>query len=509
MPYEARRNVPHPSPRAHRHARGAVLLFSVYVITLAFFLLGGVFLQRTNIEMLSVQQMRNMQQAFYLAEGALDQALVDVTQESPPAEGILQTVLDSSASNASYTLTTPDAVGNPTVKTVRAVGTVGTLPSQTITATFRVNGTPYPQEGLWANRLRLGKYNSDYQGVPDPTFPKIVGTIRSPLGVAGAVRLYQVTVDGPVSVGPSQSLVVDGTTYPGYSSLYLPGVLSFDPAALGAGIYTWPGLITQLTQTPQQHPLPLPQRIDSDNDPRVDPAIRPNQCQPNGIPRAGIHVTNGNLFLKASQRLTVNDGDPLLDLDPNPERILVCLQTLVLDGHSKLIFTVPATIYLAGYVDPLNAGPYAGLLDRFDAGLAISNSYTFAQNRRTTLQAVAGTGVGARVYNNGIELVVPTWADRKPSSRTGMLFEGGTFHGSIAAPEAFVQMLAGETVNPVRIVADSIYYAGTSHETPTITRSSDLVLKQSPGDGTPNPQLSGGARPTVLSWTNASSSSSP
>ncbi|MBI3996172.1 MAG: hypothetical protein HY352_00790 [Candidatus Omnitrophica bacterium] len=485
-------------PRARPHERGAVLLFTVYMIALALLLLSGVFLQRTNIEMLSVRQMQNMQQAFHLAEGALDWALADVAQNPSRPDVTDEPVSGFAQDAASYTLTTDS---DPTLRTVKANGTFGTLKQQ-VTATFKIGGASYPQEGFWANQIRLGRYDQNTSTfLNNSPLLKVVGTIRAAYGIPGAVSLYHILVDGTdskVSAGPSQPLTVDDSTYPGYTNLFLPGF----PYDEQTGIRTWPGVVPQLTQDPQAYPLTLPQRIDPRNDPLVDPSVPSNQCQ-----------SSGDLFLKNSQRHTVNNGDTgdTPDLDPAPGRILVCFHTLVLDGRSKLIFTAPATIYLTGYVDPLNDPRYDHLLDRFEfAGFGTGNSVAFAQNQKTTLQAVDGPGANAPVYNNGVEIVVPEWADRNPWGRTDLMFVGGTFHGSVAAPEAGVVAWGGENFNPIRIVADDIYYAGSAVAEPSITRSSDLVLTQHEGDGTPNPQLSGGGnRPTILSWTNTSSSSSP
>ena len=222
-------------PLARQHTRGAVLLFVVYTIALTLLLLSGVFLQRTNIEMLSVRQMQNVQQAFYLAEGALDKALADVAQNPLRLDVTDEPVSGFAQDTASYTLTTLD----PTLRTIQANGTFGTL-TQQVNATFRVGSASYPQEGFWANQIRLGRYNENTSAfLNDSPLLKVVGTIRAADGIPGAVSLYHILVDGTdstVSAGPSQPLTVDDSTYPGYTSLFLPGF----PFDAQTGIRTFP-----------------------------------------------------------------------------------------------------------------------------------------------------------------------------------------------------------------------------------------------------------------------------
>ncbi len=55
-----------------QHDHGAALLLAVYLVSLTLLLLGGVSLQRTTTEVRSAEVSRDLHQAFWLAEGALD-----------------------------------------------------------------------------------------------------------------------------------------------------------------------------------------------------------------------------------------------------------------------------------------------------------------------------------------------------------------------------------------------------------------------------------------------------
>ena len=61
--------------RGFTNRRGAVLLLAVYFVSLILLLLGGISLQRTTVESHAAQVSRDTQQAFFLAEGALDLVL--------------------------------------------------------------------------------------------------------------------------------------------------------------------------------------------------------------------------------------------------------------------------------------------------------------------------------------------------------------------------------------------------------------------------------------------------
>ncbi len=72
-------------PRRLANSRGAAFLLAVYFASLMLFLLGGVSLQRTMTEVHSAQVSRDLQQAFWAAEGAFDRSLEVLRTNSLPA----------------------------------------------------------------------------------------------------------------------------------------------------------------------------------------------------------------------------------------------------------------------------------------------------------------------------------------------------------------------------------------------------------------------------------------
>jgi hypothetical protein len=72
-------------PRRLANSRGAAFLLAIYFASLMLFLLGGVSLQRTMTEVHSAQVSRDLQQAFWAAEGAFDRSLEVLRTNSLPA----------------------------------------------------------------------------------------------------------------------------------------------------------------------------------------------------------------------------------------------------------------------------------------------------------------------------------------------------------------------------------------------------------------------------------------
>ncbi len=66
------------------NSRGAAFLLAVYFASLMLFLLGGVSLQRTMVEVHSAQVSRDMQQAFWAGEASFDKALAALSERELP-----------------------------------------------------------------------------------------------------------------------------------------------------------------------------------------------------------------------------------------------------------------------------------------------------------------------------------------------------------------------------------------------------------------------------------------
>ncbi|MBI3997278.1 MAG: hypothetical protein HY352_06440, partial [Candidatus Omnitrophica bacterium] len=60
--------------------RGAAFLLAVYFAALTLLLFGGISFQRTTMEIRAAQLARDQQQAFWLAEAGLDQAIKRIRQ---------------------------------------------------------------------------------------------------------------------------------------------------------------------------------------------------------------------------------------------------------------------------------------------------------------------------------------------------------------------------------------------------------------------------------------------
>ena len=120
--------------RGFTNRRGAVLLLAIYFVSLLLLILGGISLQRTTIESRAAQVSRNNQQAFFLAEGALDIALSKL-RASDLADGCYLpedsdscTKIQEMLGGTSFTLATAAAqiVSPQTQQITRAITATGT-----------------------------------------------------------------------------------------------------------------------------------------------------------------------------------------------------------------------------------------------------------------------------------------------------------------------------------------------------------------------------------------------
>lgn len=197
--------------------RGAVLLLAVYFVSMALLLLGGVSLQRTVIEVRAAQVSRDTQQAFYLAEGAVDQALVALKQD--PQEVMATPTYALSTPSGTHRYTVSRLYGSFSWQTatqdvlyhISGTGTAGSNVSTTVATVVGTQQEPLQgviangsiwtdryghEDGAWSGGGPHGPSTNDYLG---PT--TIEGDLRVHSGAPNLVYLDQgVTVDGDLTV---------------------------------------------------------------------------------------------------------------------------------------------------------------------------------------------------------------------------------------------------------------------------------------------------------------------
>ena len=331
--------------------RGAVLLLTVYFASLVLLILGGISLQRTMIETRASQVSRNKQQAFYLAEGALDVTLTrlqttNVTDgDYGAADQSELPILDGLPTNTEITLTTinTQVVNQTTQAITRTIAATGDAlgVSSTVTATVSSTG---PVKGVWTkgpiwiHSIGLGSGTGLFQG-----------DLRSALGIRAAIKL-SAKVDhrgalqiGPNTVAPTENFTLtgdDGDGDPTAEIEYWLEKLGTDNWDDMPGVF----LLTSMGKTPK-----------TTSDP---PAIALMLPPPAVVSPYTAAECSGNISLTTNgQKLTITDGnlDPK-DLSPKVGEIVLCLQYLQNDAPgSKVTFEAPATVYLTGE----NAAGYA------------------------------------------------------------------------------------------------------------------------------------------------------
>ena len=300
----------------HSNRRGAVLLLAVYLTSLLLLILGGISLQRTVMESRAAHVSRDTQQAFFLAEGALDVALSKLRTTSlldglyPPLN------LPELPSGTSVTITTSAAqiVDRQTQRITRRIVATATLPpgtTSTVTATVRETGS---LRGTWANGPLI------FMGGPLGS-GEFSGDLRSTLSTENAIALVgNIHPHGQLQIGPYSSSLGSWQTKISSDSLTHPGVW------LGAGNGVDPTTEGEVADVPARLVDPIPS------------------------PFSGASCS-GNLTPAPGQTLTIEDGNlnpPDLSGSASDNQIVLCTQYVVVGGTSKVIFHAPATIYVTG-----------------------------------------------------------------------------------------------------------------------------------------------------------------
>lgn len=442
--------------------RGAAFLLAVYFASLACLLLGGVSLQRTMLETRAAQRSRDKQQAFFLAEASLDHALHDLQSSitAIPDTSITNPprTVPSSMGQATYTIVTTSLTGQrPVTRRVTATGAINGAQQQIQVNIAEPAAAPALQGLVTGSRMNL--YGPPTALLPSQ-FMQIFGTVHAAGGQTDVMDVNRTKITGPVSVGAARPDPVDWM-WPAYAPapapLYGPGIdMSLRPPsfegpptlASGFGVQMYPGAFTSdhftippvAVTTPMVPDLSDPTYGVRTNDP-IDQALQQNHAN-----------CTSAITLGGTDQRTIADGSAL-DIDSAPGKIAVCVTgEISLSGDSRLTFTSPATVYVVGG--------------------------TYSQSGHATLQAVQG----GNPLSNGVEIVLPRWAQSLPSQwgwdgrfelenwrpRTVYLL-GGTFHGSIWAPYARLYISsnrdAGDVLEPVNTFAYlTIIHGASFHE---------------------------------------------
>ncbi|MDP3723094.1 MAG: hypothetical protein Q8R91_06325, partial [Candidatus Omnitrophota bacterium] len=186
------------------------MLLAVYFTSLVMLTFSGISLQRTFIETRASQVSRDNQQAFFLAEGALDFAVKQLeTSDLPddcykpgdpntPEDPDKCTKISALPSGTSFTLTTTSAgiVDRNTQEITRTITATGTAlgSSATVTATVAAQG---PIKGGWAKGPLWVKGMGSDTGL-------LLGNLRSARGTAAALKLWDnVHHEGGLQIGKS------------------------------------------------------------------------------------------------------------------------------------------------------------------------------------------------------------------------------------------------------------------------------------------------------------------
>lgn len=290
------------------NCRGAVLLLNTYVVSLTLLALSVIALQRTLTDLRSAQISRDIQQAFFLAEGGLDHALA-VLRTNPDA----QQNVTGSAPTGSYTYRTQilsvvlGENGIPeTLRQIVSTGQpTGTSLTNTVTATIRT------QE-------RAGMIVANRRVIVQPGFAPMTirGDIRSARGKAKTVKLNKRTfVDGDVVIGPPAP-VTEG----GYTNLYGPDD-------------TTDGVYLKGTTNPRDR---VSGEIRADPMGKSHPAVPPPVCD------------QEPLLIASGRRLHVRDGSPMDLTGPGDGRVVICVPYVEVEHRAKMIIHDPTVLYAVG-----------------------------------------------------------------------------------------------------------------------------------------------------------------
>lgn len=439
--------------------RGAALLLTIYLTSLILLILGGVSLQRSTIESRAGQVSRDTQQAFYLAESGLDQALVALRSGQVLPEE--DTQHPAGAGTFTYRIETIAAEVIPPgrerlTRQIVATGAVGDA-TRAVRATF-VEERPFHGISAQGGVRLVGDYcgwnGNCAPAQPEPEdFLTINGTIRTAIGSAPSMHLERVRLNGSVSVGPPAPYL----DRPAYTHLF---GASYDVDA----VYTGDVQSVLLSDQPEQVPLTVQPWTHAQFDALAQSpsaqSLADNPC------RDGVDVGSWDT-------VEINDGHPCDLTGPGDNRIVLVTKYVFVHGNlmspaypeaewATLKFDSPTTVYLTGRRTTVSG----------DWPLDMSNGYgAYYQGMNASVAAVRD----GQTLADGVSVVIPDWAyEQRNFTWTSqglwkdLAYEWdfhlaeGKFAGSIWAPQSHVFIEVPDAINPLqlqlsRIVSQEIW----------------------------------------------------
>lgn len=478
------------------NARGAAFLLAVYVSALALLLLGGISLERTNMELRAAQVSRDVQQAFWLSESALDDAVVRFKKEylkeltEYPAPAL------SANTRASFTITPAHAeifdknegqvvmtsgktrVLNLYQRVTEKITTTGTAASGITQSVNAYVVQEEPLRGIWANGTIAVGGGRDI----DSTKAFVSGDLHSRLGsvvsiINGTTGFGdQLLFDGLIQVpqniadGASQDKLDywKGLASPELLSIkngykLIEGFLKEDESTDSGGSYAGVNFAVGAAATSSSH-------VDGTLSVGVNgtitqfPGYVSGMCQGTVLLSGGKNVVVDNGFscdngvsntpglscVGKVHDMDVGDGIVMCANAVVPENSRGWVDTM-LGSPTHLVFRKPATVVLSG-------SQYIDTVDRTDpahpVGTALSSPFSMLTTLQVEkifhIQSAWNVSLGAKI--SGLDFlgnplpveVVQDLSGGSPGAKPGMVFfqPGDQFKGSIYAPQSLVVVRA-------------------------------------------------------------------
>lgn len=481
--------------RNNRHnSRGAAFLLAVYFSALILLLLGGVSLQRTNTEVRASQLSRDMQQAFWYSEAAIDNYLTRKDTETFASGDAYPT----SSLGSSATFNATPTAGEIRVSTTPSIATAGKnvvhLSQQVtrkVTGTGASGGTAkayssaYVQEsgplrGLWANKTIAvggGRNLSPDDKILYGDLHSGLGSVVSTIKEAGA--LDKLEFDGLIKVTEEVQSDWNATLdyWASQASEELISIKNGYGMVQGAaenlsqveGSYSAVDFVSGSAASSAAH-------VSGSLSVGSDSAIGSTVVDPGSVCGGTIHLNSAKVQVndamycmfpgKYDTGMTC-DGGPVGDMDLDPDHISLCVNAIVpgsdqlwldtlMDKPPILTFNKPTTIVVTGSAPLSTAGMsvYAPLFntmvstDTF-ANPALKGTSFYVQNQWNVavgaqLQAYDGTEAApVQILQQRIDSAKLVKFGKTPKP-PGMMFikPGNDFKGAIYSPLSLVVVRA-------------------------------------------------------------------
>ena len=423
------------SGRYLQNSRGAAFLLSVYIAALTLLLLGGVSLQRTATEVRAADISRNSQQAFFLAEGGLDQALKAVETADTASDAMPTGTYD-------YAVTRQLEVLSPqTMRTTYTLTSTGTAFDHRQATVSGQIVKEEPLQGAFAQgKISSGGCSSN-----------IIGSIHSGQGTPRASKVpariefdgSYTTVSGDVTIDPrnattpytdrwglldSQNNIAWGTN---------PGILLRNDSYTSLFGYYDRGTPLTNPDTGQQFTSKkelaewIAKQIVTGHISTVDlkpitPLSTPALVR-SAKPAKALVLKNSSTDTTTRVQQIIADNGPW-DANATTGQITLRLTKLQLWPRTQLVFTAPATIYVEGY-ETITPPP-------------VHSHGEFSKKTKTAVFAGEDTSLVAldpngQTIKGGIEIIVtqlPAWDTTQPGAV--LVTSPEAFYSSIWAPES-------------------------------------------------------------------------